>query len=188
MSLNPEPAAPEERAQLDLPPKSYADAAEQALEPESHANHTDGTVEEASTRSRSKIDHVKSNGIKMPSATEMSSLEGVGQDATPKSPPKGHRRKGSRGSHGSIGRKHGEQIDIDVFETHPNGNGDSLISVKPPPELEKDRRTDKLKRRNSELKSGRQAGAGWARSKYVNPFLLLRYEQTLTIVEYDLLP
>ncbi|KAF2031720.1 diacylglycerol O-acyltransferas-like protein 2B [Setomelanomma holmii] len=165
MSLNPEPAAPEVRAELDLPPKSSADAAEEALQPESRVNGTVGTVEETKKKLRSKVDEVKANGIKVPSASDTQSLEGVGQDASPKSPTaKGHRRKGSRSSMGSVGRKHGEQIETELLEKHSNGHGDALISVKPPQELEKDRRID-FKRRNSELKSGRQAGAGWAKSK-----------------------
>lgn len=167
MSLNPEPAAPEERAELNLPPKSYADAAEEALEPASHVNGTDGTAEHTRQSLKGKADDVKANGITIPDKDEEESLEGMGQDASPKSPTaKGHRRKGSRSSMGSIGRKHGEQMDADVFEKHSNGNGDALVSVKPPRELEKDRRLD-VKPTNSELKSGRQAGAGWATSKYV---------------------
>jgi hypothetical protein len=178
MSLNPEPAAPEERAELNLAPKSYADAAEEALEPESHANGTNGTVEHTKLQLKSRVDNAnaKSNGTKTPPKDHTERLEGFGQDASPKSPTvKGHHRKGSRSSHGSVGRKHGEHIgksletETEMFEKHPNGNGngDALVSVKPPQELEKDRRVD-LKRRNSELKSGRQAGAGWATSKYVN--------------------
>ena len=167
MSLNPEPSAPEERAVQDLPPKSYANAAEEALEPESHANNTDGTLEHAGKRLRGKIDEVKANGIKIPPAEDRDSLEGVGMDSSPKSPTvKGHRRVASRGSHGSIGRKYGEQMQKDLYEKHQNGNGDALTTVKPPQELEKVGRTDAFRRRNSELKSGRQAGAGWARSKY----------------------
>ncbi|CAO2649144.1 Nn.00g100930.m01.CDS01 [Neocucurbitaria sp. VM-36] len=167
MSLNPEPSAPDERAVHDLPPKSYADAAEEALEPESHANnHTDGTVEHGGKRSRGKADQVKANGIRIPSEDDKDSLEGVGMDSSPKSPTvKGHRRVGSRSSHGSLSRKHGEQIENELYEKHQNGNGDALTSVKPPQQLEKVGRTDALKRRNSALKSGRQAGAGWARSK-----------------------
>ncbi|KAF2832310.1 diacylglycerol O-acyltransferase 2A [Ophiobolus disseminans] len=168
MSLNPEPAIPAERAELDLPPKSYADAAEEALEPQSHANGVDGALEQTRQRPRTKMDSVKANGITIPSQEDTQSLEGVGQDASPKSPTvKGHRRKGSRGSPGSIGRKHGELLRTErteLFEKHGNGHGEALISVKPPQELEKERRTD-LKRRNSELTTGRQAGAGWARSK-----------------------
>jgi len=166
MSLNPEPAVPEERAELDLPPKSYADAAEEALDAQqSHADGTDGTIEDTTQRLRSKIEGVKANGIKIPSQEDTQSLEGVGQDATPKSPTvKGHHRKVSRSSKGSVGRKHGEQLESEMFEKHANGHSDALISVKPQQELEKERRTG-LKRRNSELTAGRQAGAGWARSK-----------------------
>jgi 2-acylglycerol O-acyltransferase 2/2-acylglycerol O-acyltransferase 1 len=166
MSLNPEPSAPEERAEHQLPPKSYADAAEEALEPQSHANGTDGTTEHSGKNPRGKIDQVKTNGIKIPSEDEKTSLEGLGQDGSPRSPTvKGHRRVSSRTSHGSLGRRQGEH------DKHANGNGtgngDALTSVKPQQELQvakKDRRTD-LKRRNSELTTGRQAGAGWSKSK-----------------------
>lgn len=168
MSLNPEPAAPEERAAQDLPPKSYADAAEEALEPASQANQTDGTLEDTGKRLRRKIAEVKTNGIQTPpDEDDMESLEGMGQDETPRSPTvKGHRRVGSRSSHGSLGRKHGEQIQTELLEKRQNGNGEPLASLKPSPEFKEVERTD-LKRRNSELKSGRQAGAGWATSKYV---------------------
>jgi hypothetical protein len=196
MSLNPEPAAPEERAQLDLAPRSYADAAEEALEPASHVNGTDGTVEDAKLRLRSKIDSVRANGVHIPSVDDndtlqhlrskvneknpngnttpprvdgADSLEGIGLDASPKSPTaKGHRRKGSRTLVASGSHKHGEHMGTELYEKHLNGHGDTLISLKPQPELEKDRRIDvALKHRNQELKSGRQAGAGWGRSKYV---------------------
>jgi hypothetical protein len=196
MSLNPEPAAPEERAQLDLAPRSYTDAAKEALEPASHVHGTDGTVEDAKLRLRSKIDSVKANGVHIPSVDDndtlqhlrsranasntngnttpprldgADSLEGVGLDASPKSPTaKGHRRKGSRNLAASGSHKHGEPMGTELYEKHLNGHGDTLISLKPQPELEKDRRIDvALKDRNRELKSGRQAGAGWGRSKYV---------------------
>jgi hypothetical protein len=113
MSLNPEPAAPEERAELHLPPKSYADAAEEALAPApapaSHVNGTgtDGAVEHSMHRLRTKMNDIKAAGD--PAAPrDRTELEGVGLDATPKSPTaKGHRRKASRTSGGSPGRKHG---------------------------------------------------------------------------------
>jgi hypothetical protein len=177
MSLNPEPAAPEERAELNLAPKSYADAAEQALEPQSSPQGnggTDGTTDQAKQRPDNEAQNgSKPNGIKIAVQDQTERLEGVGLDASPKSPTAkgGHRRKGSRSSMGSIGRKHGEQMasDSDVFvEKHPNSHGDALVSVKAAPALDKHRRTD-VKRRDSELKSGRQAGAGWATSKCVDP-------------------
>ncbi|KAI4642178.1 hypothetical protein J4E93_007322 [Alternaria ventricosa] len=173
MSLNPEPSAPEERAEHHLPPKSYADAAEEALEPQqpqSHANGTDGTAEHHGKKILGKANEVKTNGIKVPSEEDKTSLEGLGQE--PRSPTvKGHRRVSSRGSHGSLGRKQGEQAQKDMNGAHTNGNGkgngDVLTSVKPQQEFQvakADRRTD-LKRRNSELTTGRQAGAGWSQSK-----------------------
>jgi 2-acylglycerol O-acyltransferase 2/2-acylglycerol O-acyltransferase 1 len=172
MSLNPEPSAPEERAEHHLPPKSYADAAEEALEPQqpqSHANGTDGTIQHSGKKPIGKIDEAKTNGIKTPSEEEKTSLEGLGQDGSPRSPTvKGHRRVSSRNSHGSLGRKQGEQAQNGILhEKHANGNGDALTSVKPQQEFQvakADRRTD-LKRRNSELTTGRQAGAGWHKSK-----------------------
>ncbi|KAL5121806.1 diacylglycerol O-acyltransferase 1 [Pleosporales sp. CAS-2024a] len=131
MSLNSEPAAPEERAELNLPPKSYAAAAEEALAPQAHGNGTDGTLERR---------------------------EGGG----------------AKGAHGSIGRKHGEHLSAQL-DAHADGDGPpanghghgtahALVSVQPPPALAKDGRLD-LARSNSALKSGRQAGAGWATSR-----------------------
>lgn len=188
MPLNSEPSVPEERAEQDLPPKSYADAAEEALEPESHANQNDGTLERTPKRLRSKAEQVKTNGIRIPSDEDKESLEGVGQDASPKSPTvKGHRRVGSRSSHGSLGRKHGEHIENELYEKNQDGNGDALTSVKPPQGLEKTPRTNPLKRRNSELKSGRQAGAGWARSKSVEAHCC-SMAWLLTAAEYGLRP
>jgi hypothetical protein len=177
MSLNPEPAAPEERAELNLPPKTYADAAEEALEPESHANGTGGTHdthEHFKLGLKHKADNVKANGngSHTPSKPQTEKLEGIGLDASPKSPSRGHRRKGSRSSQSSSPRKNGDHTNGELYEERPNSNGDSLVTVQPSLELDKkDRRVD-LKRRNSELKSGRQAGAGWAASKCVCYFYL----------------
>lgn len=167
MSLNAEPSAPDVRAEHHLPPKSYADAAEEALEPESHANHDNGVRDHTEKRKWNKLEKIKANGIKIPSNDGSESLEGVGQDSSPRSPTtKGHRRVGSRSSQGSLrGRKHGEHIEHDIFAQHQNGNGDALTRIKSPDQDTVARR-DGFKRRNSELKSGRQAGAGWSRSKY----------------------
>ncbi|KAJ4987176.1 diacylglycerol acyltransferase [Stagonosporopsis vannaccii] len=234
MSLNPEPAAPEERQAHDLPPKSFADAAQEALEPRSHVNGADG-AEDTTQPDDVKTDGPKANGVavlkivdtdghqnddekpangsakdssKDSSIKDQESYEGTGIDDTPKSPKaKTHRRKGSRSSLGSVGRTYGVSIKndlknagadaqdkvTDAAEEAKNGatdvkneldgarakvdnaflqekprfiNGDTLTTVKPPKEVEEDNRIDKpLKRRDSELKAGRQAGAGWATSK-----------------------
>ncbi|KAJ4408158.1 diacylglycerol O-acyltransferase 1 [Didymella pomorum] len=68
MSLNPEPAAPEEREAHRLPPKSFADAAHEALEPQSHANGTDGAAEnhkDAQHDDRKNPDGLPANGVKV---------------------------------------------------------------------------------------------------------------------------
>ncbi|KZM21133.1 2-acylglycerol O-acyltransferase [Ascochyta rabiei] len=235
MSLNAEPAAPEEREAQHLPPKSYADAAEEALEPPSHANGTDGAAESSAHADNVEKEGAKTNGVgilrivdvdghqdddrksaaeatqqspKESSIKDQESYEGTGIDETPKSPKaKTHRKKSSRSSLGSVGRTYGvsikndlksaasevqdkandlgkeadgkqetltqeahdarEKVDDMLLQEKPRlVNGDALTTVKPPKEAEKDRRIDKpSKRRNSELKAGRQAGAGWAKSK-----------------------
>lgn len=158
MSLNPEPSAPEERAEHNLPPKSYADAAEEALQsgPQSHVN------------GEGRTDEVKTNGIHAAEDEEKTSHEGIGQDGSPKSPTaRGHRRVSSRSSHKSSKSTQDNQPPKDMIENHINGNGNALTTVKPSQESElppQDRRTD-LKRRDSELTAGRQAGASWSKSK-----------------------
>ncbi|RAQ98799.1 diacylglycerol o-acyltransferase 2a [Stemphylium lycopersici] len=172
MSLNAEPSAPGERAEQHLPPKSYADAAEEALEPgpQSHANGMDGATENAGQKIEGSFHEANGsdNGINGASEEDQTSHEGLGQDGTPKSSTvKGHRRMSSRGSHGAATQPQADQPPKDMFQSKPNGNGDALTTVKPRQDIElpkEDRRID-LKRRNSELTTGRQAGAGWSRSK-----------------------
>ncbi|KAJ4344675.1 diacylglycerol O-acyltransferase 1 [Didymosphaeria variabile] len=177
MSLNAEPSQPEERADHNLAPKSYAAAAEEALqnepEPEaqSHESQTDGALDDAKDALKKKVrDHHKdnqTNGTKVIRIVPAEEYEGEGQDNSPKSPSRNsHRRKSSLKSNGSIGRKYGEQLQYEMFEKHKDGNGDALTSVKPTADFELETRTDKKPmRRNSELKSGRQAGEGWHKSK-----------------------
>ena len=173
MSLNPEPSMPEERAEQHLPPKSYADAAEEALQPDSsplsHVSDSDG-IGHSARKVKEEVDEVNTSDFKLGSNEDEFSHEGIGQDGSPKSPTaKGHRRVSSRSSRASSSHKHGEKMENGVYEKHPSadGNGDVLTSVKPQQEqemAEADRRSD-LKRRDSELTTGRQAGAGWAQSK-----------------------
>lgn len=165
MSLNAEPSQPNERAAHDLPPKSYATAAHEAIEPESHAKQTNGTAE----RVAKNVKNIKTNGqIKTASSEDQDQYEGTGEHHSPKSPTRSHRRRASLKSNGSIGRKHGQSAVQEVYEKHTDANGHALTSVKPAANYDKETRTDKKPiRRNSELKSGRQAGAGWHTSKYV---------------------
>ena len=268
MSLNPEPAVPEEREAQHLPPKSFAAAAQEALEPQSHANGINDAAEHDAQPEDVKTDAPKSNGVKVLKIVDMDghqnddeasfeespkeshheespesheesapekhmdstreppeesykgsskessikdqeSYEGTGIDETPKSPKaKTHHRKSSRSSLGSVGRTYGVSIRNDLkhaaedakdeaidlkheadgtFEKVENNgkrqkledmfmqenphrvNGDALTTMKSFEEVEGNTRVDRpLKRRDSELKAGRQAGAGWATSKYVH--------------------
>jgi hypothetical protein len=180
MSLNAEPSQPEERAAHDLPPKSYAAAAEEAVDKENDqedesedqadAGQTDGAVDDAKDALAKKVHGHQPNGTKVIRIVPAEEYEGEGQDSSPKSPSR-HRRKASLRSNGSVGHKHGENLQNEVYEKHPNGNGEPLTSVKPTAEFEAETRTDKPPRRNSELKSGRQAGEGWHKSKCVFPLL-----------------
>jgi 2-acylglycerol O-acyltransferase 2 len=132
MSLSTEPSQPDERAAHDLPPKSYAEAAEAPEAPEEL--------------------HVK---------VQAEQFEGAGLDSSPKSPTRGHRRKTSLvKSNGSIGRKHGEHIHDDAH-VHDHGHGHRLTTIKP----RADANAKALTRRDSTLQTGRQAGAGWSKSK-----------------------
>lgn len=147
MSLNAEPSLPDERAAHDLPPKSYAEAAEEALEPsQSHADQADGM-----SPRRHVVDGVKKSRVE--------EFEGAGLDSSPRSPKRGHRRKTSLQSNGSSGRKHGEHIPTHKADEHNDAHGDA------PTTLRSSKDPKPLARRRSTLQTGRQAGAGWSRSK-----------------------
>ncbi|KAF2876444.1 diacylglycerol O-acyltransferase 2A [Massariosphaeria phaeospora] len=187
MSLNAEPARPEERQAHQLPPKSYAAAAEEAIAPEPHVTDTDGTTDHRPTH----ISNLQSHGrIIIPSGDETEQYEGAGQDGSPRTPTKGHRRKTSLKGNGSLGRKHGEVIAGDLFGQHEDDNGLTLATVKPPADYEKDNRNDtKPGRLSFDLMSGRQAGAGWQKSKIRFAPLnvpLQRRLQTLAVLMHTL--
>jgi len=155
-SLNPEPAAPEDRAHEHLPPKSYADAAQEVV------------VGDSKNTNGHDYKHVNGN------AKHSCSAE---QSRAP--------------SHDTnIGKRIND--DKVKFEKYSDGNGSVLTSVKPDPSYEENlkhnRDTAPTSRDPSEnpaerpeqekisyqqditksqLKTGRQAGAGWERSAYV---------------------
>ncbi|KAF1953929.1 DAGAT-domain-containing protein [Byssothecium circinans] len=173
MSLNAEPSQPEERAQHHLAPKSYAEAAEEALEQPSREqeSHNSGLNEEPSKPNERAAHHLP------PKSYAAATEEGPddpqandAHDAIPK-PKRLNVKTKANGNiqtfkpNGSIGQKHGEVIgdEYEVYEKHEEGNRHGVTSVKPHDDDEKDTRN--AKRRYSELKSGRQAGAGWAKSK-----------------------
>jgi len=157
-----EPADPEERKAHNLPPKSYAAAAEEGLP---QVNGTDGV--------KHRVAHInmKENGrIRIPSEDEVEEYEGEGQDNSPRTPVKHahHLRRKSVQSNGSNGSpKRSSNTTDGMYEKHADGNGHTLTTVKSPADDEKDRRMDKSpkKRPKEGLVAGRQAGAGWERSK-----------------------
>jgi 2-acylglycerol O-acyltransferase 2 len=212
-----EPSQPEERGAHDLAPKSYAEAAEEALEPESHEDAANGTnknqardlensqingdiTEPSQPEEREARDlppksyatkHNKANHvdiIQTRGGTRISSgendkeqieLEGAGLDNSPKSPTRGHRRKVSSVKlNGSIGRKHGENLSNGMKQALTSGIKLESGEDDENEAVARKKQEAPKKRRESELKSGRQAGAGWQKSKYVDPGDLERaYEQ-----------
>jgi hypothetical protein len=117
----------------------------------------------------------KSQGI---SASD-EALIGVGLDEAPKSPVKGHKKLGSRGSRSSLKSKSkeplvskGESEKPVVYEQVHSINGSQLVSVKPSDDYESELQLDDAERKRKvsgdslSLTSGRQPSAGWERSGY----------------------
>ena len=131
--LNLEPSIPEEREEHHLPPKSYADAAEEGLE----NGHSSGN-----------------------SAPEM--YAGQGEDAAPRSPRRNmHKKSGSLRMNGHTKDK-SSNIIVERFQ---DKDGEHLVSFGPGWDNERNKPLA-ARRRNSELLSGRKAGARWEQSQY----------------------
>lgn len=169
--LNPETSQPEERAEQDLPPKSYADAVTTSTSKKSGQsdvnqagnNGADGNLEDRQGQTAGNVNgSIPGNS----NIAEPTSSERVDEG-------KAHER-----------RTDGEELDNDnkvVYEKYVNDGGDHLTSVKPnagyEKSLEHDRetaprekekaKTTQIAKKNGEkshLASGRRAGAGWERS------------------------
>lgn len=163
--LNPEPADPEHRAHEHLPPKSYADAAHEALDSDSTLKVNGNPYKQVN----GNAEHKDSNSD-----------------------------RGSWPSKSSHDTTIGNRLDEDKvqFEKYSNGDGVALTSVKPDPSYEENLKhnqqiaprsrepsrgsSSRSKQQNtsaqqdstkSQLKTGRQAGAGWEKSAY-GPILL----------------
>ena len=126
--LNPEPSKPTERKKNHLPPKSYADAAEENL-PQSN-----------------------DNGAAMPEL-----YSGQGEDEAPRTPKRHmHKKSSSQRLNGHAKEKKERRV---VIERFTDKDGEHLVSLEP-----SDVRIPMARRTNSELLSGRKAGARWAQS------------------------
>lgn len=160
--LNTEPARPEEREAQNLLPKSYAEAADPTVNGVNHSK----------TRVAQNVTNILTNGkIRIPSRESPEEYEGAGQDGSPKTPVKhshGHRRRSSQHSTGSPKHKSSQSVDH-IYEKHVDEKGHSLTTVKAGKDLQRDHRVDKtpIKHQKEALVAGRQAGAGWEKSRYV---------------------
>ncbi|KAF2281061.1 diacylglycerol O-acyltransferas-like protein 2B [Westerdykella ornata] len=179
---NPEPADPNERKTRHLPPKSYAEAAKEDI--------VDAPVDMKKSDRAKSVQTIQANGkITIPTSEDKEHYEGRGEDDSPRSPD---RRRSSVKSLGSPRRKHGGQLESEIFEKHQNGTGMPLTSVKVSEKYAKSTRTpDAPRRRTSTLMSGKQAGAGWQKSKIRFAPLnvpLQRRLQTLAVLIHTLTP
>ena len=87
---------------------------------------------------------------------------GQGEDATPRSPRRNlHKKSGSLRTNGVAKEKREDQV---IVERYEDKDGQHLVSIR----QAWDRGNGKsiVTRRNSELLSGRKAGAGWEQSQY----------------------
>lgn len=172
--LNPEPADPQERAEQHLAPKSYADAAQEAVDVSSNQNGSAAEENKYQNSNGASSQHNNANGNKG---------HGNTQEVEDARLP----RKSSRDT--NVGKKlENNQI---VFEKYSNGDGSTLTSVKPDPGYDESlrhneeialRSREPSQRRKSrkaqdipkpQLQSGRRPGARWEQSAYVARFFLL---------------
>lgn len=142
--LNPEPADPQERAEHDLPPKSYADAAQEAVEPSPIENGHD---------------HENSNGVKKNGDVQKSAAIAV--NAGTKDPDKRIVFERYSNGNGSV---------LTSVRTDPNYEEFLKHDRKVAPRKAAESSKPQSKRQDipkSQLKSGRKAGEGWQQSAYV---------------------
>ena len=135
--LNPEPALPEEREKMSLPPKSYVDAAQEGIKQINIDNNTDSSPAEFTGQGEVEIQ--------------------------PSSAASQKRRKEN-----GYTKVKGPSVQADesatIVEDFQDKNGDRLTSTKLAFVDEKRKPT----RTQTELVSGRRAGAGWDRSGFVH--------------------
>ena len=87
---------------------------------------------------------------------------GQGEDVAPRSPRRSpHKKSGSLKTNGALKEKRDGQI---VVERYEDKDGEHLVSIRQAGDRGKGKPT--VARRNSELVSGRKAGAGWEQSQY----------------------
>ncbi|TKA48308.1 hypothetical protein B0A49_12506 [Cryomyces minteri] len=137
--------------------KSYAEAVKEHGEPEPYVEAT----EEGAN------DNTHQNGDATPEQ-----FVGAGMDETPRTPIRGlHKKSSSRHVNGVKKEKSEDTPSKVIYEKHQSPDGEHLVSVETTREYEialaagkRERSRQREERRESELVSGRRAGAGWERS------------------------
>lgn len=87
---------------------------------------------------------------------------GHGEDAAPRSPRRSrHKKSGSVKTNGILKEKKDGQVIVEKYE---DKDGEHLVSIRQA--WDKGKGKPMAARRNSELVSGRKAGAGWEQSQY----------------------
>jgi 2-acylglycerol O-acyltransferase 2 len=168
--LKPETSQPQERAEQDLPPKSYADAVTNSTSEKSGQ----GDVNQSGN-------YGADDNLENPRGETAGSVNGSTAVNSDIAKPTGSERADESKAHER--RTGGEKVEIDkvVYEKHGNNRGEHLTSVKPNdgyekspehdrqtvPREKKSAKTTRIAKKNGEkshLASGRRAGAGWERS------------------------
>lgn len=193
MSLNAEPSQPEERAEHDLPPKPYVEAAKEGL------NGVNGAANSATNGATNGSIYGSPNGdaLGAPDEASFGAVEtpleeeappkpreirtngrvtaeeytGSGRDEAPHSPTRHtHKRVRSKPSNQLMREYQKHREPALVVEQYRAGDGAQLVTAKAPDNYETEHREDTMKKvrqdpAKGELVSGRRAGAGWERSR-----------------------
>ena len=134
-------------ATLNQEPSLPAERKQQHLSPKSYADAAEENMDALSHNARS--------------APELYS--GQGEDAAPRSPRRSlHKKSGSLKTNGvSKEKKKNGQV---IVERYEDKDGERLVSIRQA--WDRGKGKPMAARRNSELVSGRKAGAGWEQSQY----------------------
>lgn len=182
-ALNPEPADPEERAEHNLPPKSYADSVSHSTERQNgdvDGHHGALNAEPADPQERAEHQLPPKSYADSVVQSPVTALNGDAPRQTNGGGP-------NEGVNGDAKKLDGDKL---VYEKYTSQDGKtSLTSVKVDDEHHQSlKHSEKIKSRDSskkikkqdtpkELASGRQAGAGWQRSAYEHSHPLFSRER-----------
>ena len=167
VALNPEPADPQERAEHDLPPKSYADT---VAEP---PRQNGGAIDPGVLKSEPADPKKRAEQDLPPKSYADSVVQPTRQNGDAAGLSNGQ-------SNGTVMNGEAKKLDEDklVYEKYTSQDGQtSLTSVKVDDEhheslvhseksAPRDQKKSKKHDAPKELASGRRAGAGWERSAY----------------------